>query len=68
LFPHTAGVDFGIAIYNRYSGDGANVGYAAHLGGALAGLCGDDISFIASTKLFLNLCYIQDIFTFCLLR
>jgi hypothetical protein len=34
----TAGIDTGLAIYNRYSGDQTtNVGYAAHFGGALAG-------------------------------
>jgi membrane associated rhomboid family serine protease len=33
-------IDFAIAIYHRYSDGGSNesVGYAAHLGGAAAGL------------------------------
>ncbi|HIE82988.1 MAG TPA: rhomboid family intramembrane serine protease [Dehalococcoidia bacterium] len=32
-------VDFGVAIYHRYSGDDhGSVGYAAHIGGGVAGI------------------------------
>ncbi len=35
----SAGIDTGLAIYNRYHGEGThNVGYAAHFGGALVGM------------------------------
>ena len=37
--PFSAGIDTGLAIYNRYHGEGThNVGYAAHFGGALVGM------------------------------
>jgi hypothetical protein len=38
LFFVLAAADIGLAIYNRYNSDNvATIGYAAHLGGVLAG-------------------------------
>ena len=38
IFIFVAGIDTGLAIYNRYHSDAPqNVGYAAHFGGALCG-------------------------------